>query len=290
MLYPIRSLSSTRKSEVFLYYSDESHFMYCVKFSKFSDKCIEKEYDILKQLKCENIVQNSGCCVQEERKGLVTEFLPYKYCLNGRYSMNEKIELLLSLAKALKVMHDKNICYCDIKLDNIRKTQEGVIKLIDFDSCHFDGENLGPEAEVGIRHYRAPEYMQSVYKNRHDIIINKASDIWSFACFMFHLLTKKILFYENMDQDEEFTIADIFTITSIQEIIVDTDKTNIREGLKVNLNLKRQFDLNREKIFTLKPSFKILIDNCLKFDPKKRCSIDQIIEILDYELNVSKKE
>jgi len=122
--------------------------------------------------------------------------------LRGPLPLAETLAIARQIAEALEAAHDKGIIHRDLKPGNIKVTQEGVVKVLDFGlakavaerSTHSgaDSPTLTLRATeagliLGTVGYMSPE--QAVGKPVH-----RRADIWSFGVVLYELLTGKRMF------------------------------------------------------------------------------------------------
>jgi len=124
--------------------------------------------------------------------------------LKGPLDFKDALPILQQLIDGIEAAHEKNIVHRDLKPDNIKITQEGVVKILDFglakamDPNPPSGGNaansptltIGATAVgtiLGTAGYMAPEQAKGK-------AADKRSDIWSFGVILFELLTGKKMF------------------------------------------------------------------------------------------------
>ena len=106
------------------------------------------------------------------------------------------------IADALETAHERGIIHRDLKPSNVKVTSEGTVKVLDFGLAKIlEGESevtelshsptllKGTQAGVilGTAAYMSPEQAKGK-------VVDKRSDIWSFGCVLFELLTGKQTF------------------------------------------------------------------------------------------------
>jgi len=101
------------------------------------------------------------------------------------FSENEIKNIFLSLCKTLKILHDDEIAHQDIKLSNILMSDDGDIKLIDFDSAtEFGFNDLFGKRKNGTEGFAAPEqYIE-------DKLIDGRTDIYALGVTIRTLLSE----------------------------------------------------------------------------------------------------
>ena len=127
--------------EVWLATNKQTDQKVAIKIAKGSTsiKLLKNETTILKQFSCEFFPRFIDLKEDEmyKRAYLVMEYLD-GHTLDQILSNSDTLstpksaEIISSLAKAVKVLHDKGICHRDIKPQNIIITKTGAMKLIDF--------------------------------------------------------------------------------------------------------------------------------------------------------------
>lgn len=123
-------------------------------------KAVEREINMLRQLKHKNIVRLYSFFKCDDCVVLVLE--PCEYSLKQlleehpgqRFSTRQTINFAVQIAAALAFTHERGFAHRDVKLENIL-LRKGCLKLADFGSCRVDGE--GQHSRCGTLDYLAPE-------------------------------------------------------------------------------------------------------------------------------------
>jgi len=117
----------------------------------------------------------------------------------GALSITEAVQIGAQVAAALEVVHEKGIIHRDLKPANIKITGDGVVKVLDFglakhredasaaDLPTMTGEHTMTGAILGTAAYMSPEQARGWD-------IDRRTDIWSFGCVLFEMLSGVRLF------------------------------------------------------------------------------------------------
>src|SRR5213594_1134100 len=121
----------------------------------------------------------------------------------GPIPLVKALTICRQIAEGLEEAHRKNITHRDIKPANIKVTPAGAVKILDFglakamawEQSEIDLSQLpmpsGVETEegriLGTPGYMSPEQLRGQ-------TVDKQTDIWSFGCLLYELLTGKHAF------------------------------------------------------------------------------------------------
>jgi serine/threonine protein kinase len=127
----------------------------------------------------------------------------------GRLTLDDALRLAMQIASALEAAHDKGIVHRDLKPANVIVSADGKVKVLDFglakavtsdleddrdvplhsDLTHSPTAYAGTRAGVilGTAAYMSPEQARGK-------AVDKRTDIWSFGCVLFEMLTGESAF------------------------------------------------------------------------------------------------
>ncbi|MFQ5917721.1 MAG: protein kinase, partial [Candidatus Binatia bacterium] len=125
----------------------------------------------------------------------------------GALSAEEALDICTQITEALEAAHERGIIHRDLKPGNVKITPEGKVKVLDFGLAKAfeaagSGERIGVDLSksptltvdssgsgiiLGTAPYMSPEQARGKP-------LDKRTDIWSFGCVLFELLTNKRAF------------------------------------------------------------------------------------------------
>ena len=130
---------------------------------------------------------------------LVLEYIPgdtlAERIRRGRLKLEEALTIGLQIAEAVAAAHEHGVIHRDLKAGNIKITPEGKVKVLDFGLAKaVSGETLDQQSTItqpgqvmGTPSYMSPEQARGQP-------IDERSDIWSFGCVLYEMLTAKVPF------------------------------------------------------------------------------------------------
>jgi len=156
---------------------------------------LKHEHAVAKDFEHENIIRIDGFYTDRSVPFLAMEFSSGKNAkIQIRQSFEEIIywskNIIESSAKGLLYLNQRGWLHCDIKPDNLLVGEEGSTKIIDFAISQRIPKGLGKllggrtKQTQGTRSYMSPEQIRGQK-------LDEQSDIYSFGCTVFEILTKK---------------------------------------------------------------------------------------------------
>jgi len=138
--------------------------------------------------------------IEEDKSGyLILEYVPgetlSERIARKKLDMNEVLSISSQVAEAVSAAHKKGIVHRDLKPGNIKITPEGRIKVLDFGLAKVpasEGKRSGitetyPGRIIGTPAYMSPEQARGKETDHR-------TDIWSFGCIMYQMLTAHLPF------------------------------------------------------------------------------------------------
>ncbi|MGI8785792.1 MAG: protein kinase domain-containing protein [Acidobacteriota bacterium] len=167
----------------------------------------EREARLLASLNHSNIGHIYGLEESNGTRFLVLELVPGQTLAEritaGPLEVSEALQLCRQIAEALDAAHEKGIIHRDLKPANIKVTDEGKIKVLDFGLAKAlvteessPGVSLSPTLTsrgvsegiiLGTAAYMSPEQARGKP-------LDKRTDIWSFGCVLYEMLTGRKAF------------------------------------------------------------------------------------------------
>ncbi|HSA92197.1 MAG TPA: protein kinase [Terriglobales bacterium] len=158
----------------------------------------EREAQLLAALNHPHIAVLHGLEDVDGQRFLVMELVEGETLgLRGRIAVRDALELARQIAEALEAAHGKGIIHRDLKPANIRVTLEGQVKVLDFGLARGDAavktssDSDSPTATfrtalggamMGTAAYMSPEQARGQ-------AVDKRTDIWSFGCVLYEMLS-----------------------------------------------------------------------------------------------------
>ncbi|MHC4585518.1 MAG: protein kinase domain-containing protein [Planctomycetota bacterium] len=191
----------------------------------------KREAKLLASLNHPNIAVIHEIIEQDDSSGyLVLEYIPGQTLTERIANKPLKIEDALSIgrqiAEALLGAYEQGVIHRDLKPGNIKITPEGRIKVLDFGlakafSPHKENSDISitqPGRIVGTPAYMSPEQARGAPTDHR-------TDIWSFGCVMYEMLTGRLPFEGETATD---TVARILERQPDWQALPQNTPTNIR--------------------------------------------------------------
>ena len=165
---------------------------------------------------------------------LILEYVPgqtlAERIAKSRLKLEETLSIALQIAEAVAAAHEHDVIHRDLKPGNIKITPEGKVKVLDFGLAKaVGGEALDEQSTVtepgrviGTPAYMSPEQARGKPTD-------KRSDIWSFGCVLYEMLTGRLPFKGETVSD---TLANILQTDPDWQALTQSTPTNIQVLLR----------------------------------------------------------
>jgi serine/threonine protein kinase/Flp pilus assembly protein TadD/TolB-like protein len=168
----------------------------------------EREARLLAALNHPNVAAIYGLEDCDQVRFLVLELvsgltLSDKIASSGSLPLQEALQCAIQIAEGLEAAHEKGVIHRDLKPSNIKVTEEGKVKVLDFGLAkEMESESSSSDSSqsptasmegtqqgtiLGTAAYMSPEQARG-----HPL--DKRTDIWSFGCVLFEMLSGKKVF------------------------------------------------------------------------------------------------
>ena len=194
-----------------------------------------REAKLLASLNHPNIAVIHDIIEQDAGSGyLVLEYIPGQTLTERIAHKPVKLEEVLSIgrqiAEAISAAHEKGVVHRDLKPGNIKITPEGRVKVLDFGLAKTVGSEAAnqqntitqPGRVIGTPAYMSPELARGKSTDHR-------TDIWSFGCMMYEMLTGHLPFEGETVTD---TLARIIEREPSWEMLPERIPMNIRVLLR----------------------------------------------------------
>jgi len=194
-----------------------------------------REAELLASLNHPNIAAIHDIIEQDAGAGyLILEYVPgetlAQRIAREPLKLEEAFSIGQQIAEAVSAAHDKGVIHRDIKPGNIKITPEGKVKVLDFGlakATSSQDKNQGtaitqPGRVIGTPAYMSPEQARGKSTDHR-------TDIWSFGCIMYEMLTGHIPFEGETATD---TVARILEREPDWEVLPQETPMNIRTLLR----------------------------------------------------------
>jgi serine/threonine-protein kinase len=165
---------------------------------------------------------------------LVLEYVPgqtlAERIAKGPLKLEEALTIALQIAEAVIAAHEHNVIHRDLKPGNIKITPEDKVKVLDFGIAKsIGGEVTDQQSTVTVpgRVIGTPAYMSP--EQARGKPTDTRSDIWSFGCVLYEMLTAKIPFEGETVSD---TLANILQSDPDWQELPQNTPANIRSLLR----------------------------------------------------------
>jgi serine/threonine protein kinase/tetratricopeptide (TPR) repeat protein len=156
----------------------------------------------------------------------------------GGLKLEEALTIALQIAEAISAAHEHDVIHRDLKPGNIKITPEGKVKVLDFGLAKALGGEPSekpttitqPGRLMGTPAYMSPEQARGKP-------VDHRSDIWSFGCVLYEMLTGRVPFKGETISD---TLANILDRDPDWQVLPQRTPANIQVLLRRCLEKDRR--------------------------------------------------
>ncbi len=195
----------------------------------------QREAKLLASLSHPNIAVIHDILEQDEGAGyLILEYVPgetlAERIAREPLELAEALSIGQQVAEAVSAAHEKSVVHRDLKPGNIKLTPDGKVKVLDFGLAKAsvsDGKSGEATTTQQGRVIGTPAYMSP--EQARGKAIDHRTDIWSFGCIMYQMLTGHLPFEGETATD---TLAHIIEREPDWELLPESTPPNIQVLLR----------------------------------------------------------
>ena len=180
----------------------------------------------------------------------------------GPIPLEEALTIARQIAEALEAAHEKGIIHRDLKPANIKIARDGVVKVLDFGlakvwdgapqsdlsaSPRLTATDIGGRTILGTPAYMSPEQARGQS-------LDRRTDIWSFGCVLYEMLTGRAPFAGD-------TISD--TLAAILEREPDRTMLPADTPVPIRRLLRRCLEKDRKRRLDSAAGARLEIDDAI---------------------------
>lgn len=236
-----------------------------------------REIKLLRSLKHENIVQLQEVMVEGNECFMVFEYLSHDLTgllHNPNYTLDpaQKKHMAQQLFRGLDYLHTRGVLHRDIKAANILVSSEGILKLADFGLARFYAKRhqLDYTNRVITIWYRSPELLLG------ETQYSAAVDIWSAACVMMEIFTKRPIFPGDGSEPSQLEMIYNVLGTPTRSSWPGLVHMPWYELLRADYSRPSAFVDKYKELLT--PDAFDLLAAMFRYDPAKRPTASQVLE------------
>ena len=157
-----------------------------------------------------------------------------------KLSERESARIMQQLASAVAYLHSRGIIHRDIKPENVLLTEQGDVKLIDFDTAALMDVDRQVRGSVGTTFYMAPEVL-------HKGAYNEKCDIWSMGVVMYILLSGQPPFDGYTGKDIKSKV--LHGTYSLDGPLWDTISAEAKDLIRKQMNPKPHMRISAQDVY-----------------------------------------
>ncbi|KAJ7230379.1 kinase-like domain-containing protein, partial [Mycena pura] len=162
-----------------------------------SQQHLKKEATVWKHFDDLQVAKFYGVAVVGGRPALILEWCSQGTAadyIKGK-SLDERLRVILTLAKGLAYVHSRNVVHGDLKASNVLISNKGCAVLSDFGLSRSlerpTSYTTSTYSMAGSLNWSSPELIRPWFDTEEACVKTLASDVWAFGCTVYELLTEE---------------------------------------------------------------------------------------------------